>query len=225
MKTVGIPGGMGPEATAELYLKIIKIFQKRYGAKYDADFPKIFICNLPLPDVVETADTGNIVRDRLIEGVKELESLNVDFIAVPCNTVSFFIDEIRKAVSIPVLSLPEEVAKIVRERKLRKVGVIGTEMTLRMNLYGKALGKVSAIVPLSDKIMEITTIIMNILSGDKTDGDRTALLKIISDLKSEGAQEVILGCTELPLLIREKAGIIDTIEVLAEEIVKRAISI
>src|SRR3989338_835754 len=123
-KVIGILGGMGPEATACLYLKIIKIFQERYGAKYDADFPKIFICNLPLPDVVETADTSNRVRDCLVKAVQELASVGVDFIAIPCNTVSYFQREVREAVSIPVLSLPEEVAKVVRSKRFKKVGLL-----------------------------------------------------------------------------------------------------
>ena len=67
--------------------------------------------------------------------------------------------------------------------------------------------------------------IMNILSGEKKESDGAALMKIITELKLRGAEEVILGCTELPLLVREKEGIIDTLEVLAEEIVRRAIDI
>ncbi len=225
LKTIGILGGMGPEATAQLYLRIIQIFQQRYGAKYDADFPKIFICNLPLPDVVEAADTKNQVRDCLIQAVGELAAVSVDFIAIPCNTVSYFIDEVRAAVSIPVLSLPEEVAKVVWQRGLQTVGLLATEMTVRTGIYSTALGKVNVIVPLENEVAALTRLIMNILSGKKLAADCALLRGMIEKLKSRGAQVVILGCTELPLLIREEVGLIDTIELLAEAVVKRTIDI
>ncbi len=225
MKTIGILGGMGPEATAVLYLKIIKIFQERYGAKYDADFPKIFICNLPLPDVVEAVDTGKVVRDCLIQAVRELESVGVDFIAIPCNTVSYFQEEVRKAVSIPVLSLPEEVAKFVGIKEFQKVGLLGTEMTIKTNIYGTALRGIELIVPSVEKIRQMTPILMNILSGLKKEEDRCFGIDLINELKSQGAEAVILGCTELPLLINGRDNLIDTIELLAEVVVAKAISI
>ena len=72
-KTIGILGGMGPEATAGLYLRIIQLFQQKYGAIYDSDFPEIIIVNLPIPDVVENADEQNLVKEMLIQGVSKLE--------------------------------------------------------------------------------------------------------------------------------------------------------
>ncbi len=224
-KIIGILGGMGPEATATLYWRIIKIFQERYGAKYDADFPKMFICNLPLPDVVETIDIGNTVRDCLVQAVKELASVGVDFIAIPCNTVSYFQEEIRRAVSIPVLSVPEEVAKFVTRKGFKKIGLLGTEMTIRTNIYGTALQNVELVVPSLEKIKDVTPILMNILSGKKTEEDFCTGMKLINELQSVGAEAVILGCTELPLLINGTDNIIDTIQLLAEVVVEMAIDI
>ena len=118
-KKIGILGGMGPEATAELYLKIIKIFQDKFGAKYDSDYPEIMIYNLPLPDVVEKIDQSSKIKEMLVKGVQKLESWGVDFIAIPCNTVNFFLPEMRTAVSIPILSILEETAKEVNKLELK----------------------------------------------------------------------------------------------------------
>ncbi len=72
MKTIGIIGGMGPEATAELYLRIIRIFQREYGARYDSDFPEIVIVNLPIPDIVENTNEKEKVRKNA--GSRKIES-------------------------------------------------------------------------------------------------------------------------------------------------------
>lgn len=224
MKTIGILGGMGPEATAQLYLRIIRIFQTRFGARDDADFPSIFICNLPLPDVVGNIDTSTMVRDCLVLAAKKLKSVGCDFIAVPCNTISYFLQDIRSSVLIPVLSIPEEVALILSGRSLQKVGVLGTAMTIRTNLYEIALPELEMVVPNSEEVDTLTSIILNVLSGKKTKEDETVLLTLIESLKSRGAETIILGCTELPLLISGKDDVIDTLDVLAEAVVKMTIA-
>ena len=84
MKSIGILGGMGPEATAELYLRIIRIFQVRYGAKYDSDFPEIIIINVPIPDVVEDVTQEQKVKEMLLESVRKLQTAGVDIIARVC---------------------------------------------------------------------------------------------------------------------------------------------
>src|SRR3989344_6878769 len=201
-KTIGILGGMGPEATAELYLRIIRIFQTRYGARDDADFPRIFICSVPLPDVVGSVDTGDEVRDCLITAAMQLESVGCDFIAVPCNTVSYFLQDIRSSLSIPVLSVPEEVAKIVKRDNFEKVGLLATAMTIKKDLYGSVLKEVEIIVPTKEKTDILTKVILNLMSGNKLEEDRRVINGMIKNLQEKGAERIILGCTELPLLIR-----------------------
>jgi aspartate racemase len=200
---IGILGGMGPEATAELYLRIIRIFQ-RNGAKYDKDFPEILILNLPLPDVVERPDKDSKIRDILVKSVKKLESNGADFVAIPCNSVSYFISDMRKAVSIPILSIPELVKGV-------NLGVLGTEFTIKKRLYGNIIN------PTKKQQKQITKIVLNILSGKKTKEDKDILINIIEDLKSKGAEKVILGCTELPLIIK-RSDTINTIDVLSKEV-------
>ncbi len=208
---------MGPEATAELYLKIIRILQEDYGAKYDSDYPEIFIYNLPIPDVVDNPKELNNIRNILIQGVKKLES-QADFIAIPCNTVNYFLEDMRKAVSIPILSIPEETGKYIKKIGLKKVGLLATELTINKNVYANVINNIEIINPTLNQQKILTKIIMNILSGNKTNEDKKLTQKIINDFKSQGAEKVILGCTDLPLLINS-IDTIDTIGVLARSVV------
>ena len=219
-KKIGILGGMGPEATADLYFRIIRIFQKKYGAKYDNDFPEILIYNLPLPDVVEKPKQEKKIKELLLQSVKKLESFDVDLIAIPCNTVSYFISDMRNAASVPILSIPEETAEQVRKLGLTKIGLLGTAMTISKNIYGVVLKDIEIINPTKKQQKKITKVILNILSGRKTKEDRQVILSIIKELQFKGAKKVILGCTELPLLIRRRFGTINTIDILAKAVVE-----
>ncbi len=219
-KTIGILGGMGPEATAELYLRIIRIFQQQFGAKYDDDFPEIIIVNLPIPDVVEIIDNME-VEQMLIAGVKKLENAGADFIAIPCNTINYFFSQMQNAVRIPILNLLQKTAAEVIENKFQKIGILATEMTIQTNIYGAVLKEVQLLVPEIKKQKAITNIIMNILAGNKYQADIDFLQELIARFKNIGCEKIILGCTELPLLIKN-ADAIDTIDILAKAIVKEA---
>ena len=222
-KTIGILGGMGPEATAELYLQIVRIFQKEYGAKYDDDFPEIIIINLPIPDVVENPSTGEEVRKMLIEGVKKLEVAGADFIAIPCNTVTKYLSKLQNSVNVPIINIVEETCVKIKKLGLKNVGLLGTETTINCGLY--VTGGINLIKPLREQQKAITRIIMNVLAGMKSEADKLELNLIISDLKRKGAKKVILGCTELSLLTQDDNNTIDTLEILAEVVVQQTINI
>ena len=127
MKKIGIMGGMGPESTVMFYNEIVRIFQKKYGAKYDSDYPEMWICNLPIPDIVENVTEADNIRLMLSGTAKKLEGLGADFIAVPCNTVNLFFDSIQGAVSIPVLNIIEETAKKASSSDCNKTGLLASQ--------------------------------------------------------------------------------------------------
>jgi len=186
-------------------------------------FPEIIILNLPLPDVVEEKGSTEQIIKFLQQGVKKLEQAGADFIAVPCNTAMAFLSEMQKAVSVPFVSIVEETANVVKRKNFIKVGIVATQMTLRSGIYSQALGK-NLIEPSVEQKNKITTIIMNILAGEKNEKDKFDLREMIRDLQYQGAEAVILGCTELPLLLTGE-DTIDTIKVLAEAVVREAIDI
>ncbi|MFH0713961.1 MAG: amino acid racemase [Candidatus Micrarchaeota archaeon] len=227
-KIIGVLGGMGPESTANFYHELIIQCQKQYGAKYDEDYPEIFLYNLPIPDVVEGLETPEKTLNILVKGAKKLEAIGVDFIVMPCNTAHFFYEDIKKEISIPFLSITEETAKKVKLRNFNKVGLLATGTTVRHNIYNKDFDKerIELIVP--EKQEKVTKVIMNILAGKKLEKDKDELKQIIQNLKDKGAQAIVIGCTDIPILLKpEDINIetFDTVEVLAESTIKFAVKI
>lgn len=213
---------MGPEATAQLYLEVIRLCQKEFGAKSDSDFPEIIIFSLPIPDVVDKPNKNRLVAEMLTNKAKQLEQLGVNFIAIPCNTVNYFFSEIKMAVSVPVINILEETAKEVKRLKLKTVGLLGTKMTIDKGIYRQFLNGVKIVKPNRQQQKEITKIILSVMAGNKKQKDQNSLKKIIVELNSKGAEKVILGCTELPLLIEKDADTINTIKILTKKIVEQA---
>ncbi len=215
---------MGPEATIQFYSELIKICQIKYGAKYDNEFPEIIICNLPVPDVVEGIKQPDKILKVLEKGIKTLERAGVDFIVVPCNTINYFYEDMVKMTKIPIYNIIEETAKII---KYNKIGLLATETTIRTKLYKKSLDKYNVKLLLPNKNLRKLTnkIILNILEGKKYRKDKQVLLDIIKELKKYGAEAIVLGCTELPLIIKQSDTILplfDTIKILADSTIKYA---
>jgi len=227
MKKIGIIGGMGPESTILFYMDIVRIFQEEFNAKYDSDYPEMYIYNLPIPDVVENNRKSDTVKAMLCNAAKKLERTGADFLTIPCNTVQIYYDDIRKSVSVPVINIIEEVMKRVKYSGFTKSGILATETLFESGLYQKfAKGYgIEIVMPGKNEKRDITNIIMRILNGKKLPSDVNRINKIIENLKSKGAECIILGCTDLPALI-EKYGnskIFDTIRILAESTVNIAV--
>lgn len=221
-KKIGILGGMGPEATAQTYQEIIRIFQEEYGAKYDADFPEIIIVSKPIPDVVERVENEEQTLALLNEGIQQLATAGADFVIIACNTVQRFLPELRKNATIPILGIADEVAK---QLQCKTVGLLATDATINARIFEDALepSGVTVIKPDKKEQSMVTNIILNIMNGKKTDADKAMLLMIVDSLKLSGAEAIILGCTDLPLLITQddvSVPLIDTTKVNAEAAVK-----
>jgi aspartate racemase len=225
-KRIGILGGMGPESTAALYQELIRQCQKQYGAQYDEDYPEIFICSIPIPDIVKGLENPQGVLPVLVSGAKKLESIGADFMIMPCNTAEYFYENMKKEVSIPFLSIIEETAKKIESSGYRKVGLLATETTIVKRIYNRILdcAGIELIVP--EEQDEVTAIILNIISGKKLNKDKDALKAIIKNLEKRGAEAIILGCTDIPVLLKQKdveTKLFDSIEILAESAIKYAI--
>src|SRR5690242_5620489 len=136
MKTIGIIGGLGPETTSEFYLELIFLYRQLNKTSY----PPILINSIPLPfDIEKDAIAYGIGEERclsyLIDAAKKLEKAGADFLVLPCNSLHKYIQHIRKAVKIPVLSILEETAKFLKAQEVKKVGIIATPITIKNELY------------------------------------------------------------------------------------------
>ena len=221
MKTVGIIGGLGPETTSEFYLEVIFSCYK----KNKINRPPMLIWNVPLEyKIEEDLITKAIGEERylpyLINAAKKLESSGADFLVIPCNSLHIYIDEIRKAVEIPVLSILEETAKFLKVKNIKEVGILATSTTINNKLYEELLKKfnIKQIVPDDFQQAKIGKMINNLVLNRRDNKDREELVKIIVEFSKKGLSTVILACTDLQLLIPEfpNMQIFDTMKILAD---------
>lgn len=176
---------------------------------------------MPLPDVVENLVEEKDIKNMLVEGVTKLEDAGVDFIAIPCNTVNLYFQDMQNAVSIPIINLLQETVYQVNYLGLKKVGLLATESTIKGEIYGSLLKNVELLTLNKFEQKETTKIILRILAGKNNLNDAKRLKGYIKKLINLGAEKVILGCTELPLIINFDKNVLDTIEILKNSIIDR----
>ncbi len=220
-KTIGILGGMGPEASADMYSKIIRFCQLKYKARLDEDYPPMVIYNLPAPQMINGVKDEERLLYALIEGIGKLENAGADFIVIACNTVHYFLPKLKEFSKVPILSIIEEVSKRVKKSRFKKVGLLATETTVKENLYKNELDKygIEQMVP-DDKSQEkVQKIIRDVIAGDMKRENVTLLKSIIRKFKIDGSEAVILGCTDLPIILNENNSnivIFDSTNILSE---------
>lgn len=221
MKTVGIIGGLGPETTSEFYLELIfSSYEKNKENR-----PPILVWNVPLPykieeDLITKSEGEERYIPFLIEAAQRLEKGGADFLVMPCNSLHIFIDQIRHAVKIPVLSILEETAKFLKEKQVTEVGILATTTTLKSKLYEDKLNEVGVkqVIPDDFQQAKIGKIINNLVLSRHNNKDREELLGIIKSFSEKGVETVILACTDLQLLIPQfpKMKIYDTMKIFAQ---------
>jgi aspartate racemase len=217
--SIGILGGMGPEATAELYKRIINFYQRERGAINDADYPNILINSVPVEDMLNDLDNRRVaITAQLQKGAKVLEAAGADFIVIPCNTATIFLKGV-KSINIPIIDITEETAKEAKKLGSKKAGMLASASTIETKIYEDKLNEfgIEMLCPNDEQQKQVSAVIMNILAGKKTLEDTATLVSIANTMKDQGVDSIVLGCTELPLLDIKVDGVnvIDTIEVLA----------
>lgn len=228
-KTIGILGGMGPAASAELYFRIIKTAQQNYHAVQDCDYPPIVIHSVPLDGFTEKGLVEfDLVKKQLISSVKKLESSGADLIIIACNTVHYYFSEMQAVVKVPILNLIDETVAVVARAKISKVGILASDSTIKLGLYENKLNKkgIQSILPNSSQQKRLDKIILNVMKGVNDGPERRVLLAIIADYINQGAQGIVIGCTELPLVFRDvkiSIPVFDSLEILAQAAVRHSL--
>jgi len=200
-KRLGIIGGLGPEASCKFCLNVNRKFKAITNNQ-----PDMVIENLPVPSHVEEKiikETSEEMFNLLTNAVIRLNNSEVDFIAIPCNTVHIFIDQLRKVSKVPILSIIEECAKECKKRSLNNIGVLATTKSIQDKLHVNELKNngINVLLPTQENQKKINEIILQRLHNENNQNNKLKLLNIINELKNNGAEAIILGCTELSLLI------------------------
>lgn len=217
-KTIGIIGGMGPMATCDLMKKIIdaSVVEK------DQDYVRIVVdSNTEIPDRTRAILYGEAdPTPELIRSAKRLESIGADELVISCNTAHYFAERIMPHISIPIIHMPDETAKLLKEKGVKKAAIMATDGTIKSGVYSQALERwgIQPIIPSPEDQAIIMTVIYDYVKAGRQDYQDLHIEAIVDRLHQAGAEYVIQGCTELPLVF-EKLGItegsIDATSVLA----------
>ena len=198
-KVIGIVGGMGPLATADLFKKIV-INTK---AEKDQDHIRVLIDNnTNIPD-----RTGAILHGgedpvpELTKSAKALENMGADLLIMPCNTAHYFHKSVAGAVNIPVLHMIEITCKALKLQGIKKAGLLATDGTIQSGIYQKVFNDsgIELIKPDEKGQEAVMDMIYGGVKASKWDFDTTAVKEAMEALLVAGAETLILGCTELPL--------------------------
>ncbi len=206
MKKIGIIGGLSAESTIEYYMILIKEYNKRKGG---ASSPLLIIDSLDLEEVVNLMknDDWDGVFNIIFQSAKNLEQAGAEVIIIATNTIHKVFDRLQKKIKTPMISILDVTAEAAKKQGLKKVGLLGTIFTMQSDFFQKAFQRYNQeiIVPNQEDQELINEIIFNELTFNiiKSESKR-GYLEVIERLQQEGAEGVILGCTEIPLLIKQE---------------------
>lgn len=202
MRPIGILGGMGPEASANVYLLLIQR-SYRYAAENMDSYPHILINSIPKPNIFQRFDKETGIY--LGEQARILEGAGAKAIGVACNSAHYFWAEMRAALSPEVwlVDMIDEVAKRVEKDGFKQVGILSSSMS--RPLYAQALSNHHCkITPLKESEQEKTNrIISRILAGERTPGLKADLRALAEGQMELGSGCVVLGCTDLPIILNQ----------------------
>jgi aspartate racemase len=224
---IGILGGMGPEATIDLFYKIIKLTP---GEK-DQEHLRIIIDNNPkIPDrTAAILGKGEDPLPALKQTAQNLEKAGADFIIIPCNTAHYFLSSIQESVKIPVLNMIEEAAKETQKKIFltQKVGLLASIGIYKTEIYHQHFKKfnIEVISPEEKDKEKVMKVIYAVKAGNLSEEIKKNILKIAQKLIDKGAEAIIAGCTEIPLILKEgdvSVPIIDPTQILARAAVWKA---
>lgn len=222
-KTLGVIGGLGPMATAYF----LRLLTQMSDAKTDQEHMETIIYSMPsIPD-----RTGYIIGEskenpvpKMVLCGEKLKESGADLIAIPCITAHYFHKELEEKIGLPIINVIEETVLCLEEEKIGRVGIMATDGTIRSGLFQDALKKhgIQLILPDSERQKKVMHIIYNEVKAGKN-ADMAYFNRISDELYGQGAEAVLLACTELSLIKRDgrlKGGYLDVLEVLARKAVR-----
>ncbi|MGP9020439.1 aspartate/glutamate racemase family protein [Streptomyces sp. BR1] len=206
MKTIGLIGGMSWESSAEYYRLLNELVRERLGGLHSA---RCVLHSVDFAEIEELQSAGEWERagEILAQVAKGVEAAGADLVLICTNTMHKVADQVAAAVSVPLLHLGDATAQAVRDRGIRRVGLLGTAFTMEQDFYRDRLRAHGLDVLTPDeagRALVHRVIYEELCLGVVKDESRRAYQDVIAALVGEGAEGVILGCTEIELLIRQE---------------------
>jgi len=224
-KTIGILGGMGPEATAHMY----SLINKHTLVEKDQDHIRLFIVSNPEipPRTDAILQQGPSPVPFLIEGIRRLKNAGVDFVILPCVTAHYFLPEVLAQIDVPFLSLIDESLNWAKENisGLKKVGLLSSTGTQVSRLFHDKFGPagIEVTTPQGEDQQEVMDAIFGpsgIKTGFTSGRSKEYIIRAAEKLVAGGAEAIIAGCTELPLVLEAadiSAPLIEPMDILARK--------
>jgi aspartate racemase len=221
---------MGPQATIDLYNEIIA----QTPAKCDQDHIKTIIYSNPkIPDRTQAiVAQGESPLPYLMEGAKFLEKAGADFILIPCNTAHYYLAQFEKEIAVPILNMVELTVAYIMEQfpHIKKIGLLSTTGTLRTHIYQDSIEKQNLEVITSSQADQenlVMKAIYNIKANIKLEDAAQQLSQAAKNLAKQGAEVIIMGCTEIPLALKQEyisIPLIDPKKIIARKAVSLALA-
>lgn len=228
MKTIGLIGGTGWVSTLEYYRLINEETNKRLGGLnaarciiYSFNYANINECNL-------REDHDGVYKIVLDAAIK-LKNASADCLVLCANTLHQYVERLQTEINLPIVHIADATAKEISKQELTTIGLLGTKFTMEMDFYTKRLssaGIVSLVPEKPERIFIHNTIMDELLKEIFRPEAKKRFLEIINDLEKSGAQGIVLGCTEIPLLIKQEdthLPVFNTLKIHAKAAVEFAI--
>ena len=205
MKKIGLIGGITPESTVLYYQILNRLNANQLGKTHSAE---LIINSFDFGQISQLVEKGrwDLLNKKMAEAGTNLENAGASCILICANTMHLCIDAVRKVVRIPVIHIADSTAKEIQKKGIQKVALLGTKYTMEKDFFRDILNKhaIETIIPDVEERDEIHRIIYDELAqGEFKKSSKEKYLKIIDSLILMGAKGIILGCTEIPLLINQ----------------------
>ena len=227
-KRIGILGGMTAESTVSYYVHIFKRYEELHG---DLGYPDMVIYDVSFQrfsDWMGVEDWASI-EEALLEGLGRLQAAGADFAVIATNTMHLLFDKLEARSPIPLISIVDATAEAIKAEGLDTIGLLGTKFTMEKPFYVEGLKRhgIEALVPGKEERDYVNRVVFDELTyGRLLDTSRERYLEVIDGLVGRGAQGVVLGCTEIPLLVTPEhtdVKLFDTAVIHAEKALQHAL--
>ena len=227
-KRIGILGGLTPESTVTYYQHIFRRYEELYG---DLSYPEMVIYDVSFQRFEDwmSKEDWESIEEALLDGLKRLAAAGSDFAVIATNTMHILFEKLQARSSIPLISIVDATAEAINGGCLKVVGLLGTRFTMEKPFYIEGLKKhgIDTIVPNKEERDYINKVVFGELSrGILLTESRNGYLEIINSLVERGAQGIVLGCTEIPILVTQEytdVKLFDTAVIHAEKALRFAI--
>ncbi len=187
---IGVLGGIGPEATGNFYLQLVKTLQDEGYIKSNCDFPQIVVNSIPAPELI-SREIKDCDLQHYYNGLKELDEMGLDIIVMVCNTIHLFFDVLQESIRTPILNLREEVHKVLQQNEISCITVLGTPSTITQGLYN--FPEIRNIDPTTEELTMLGDTILNYNRGvqQKEQVEKTKVL--VEKYLQKGKQIYVCG--------------------------------